>query len=114
DPYVGVAVFLEAHQQHTARHRPIADATAARRLGELSVAAGLQTLVPLLIVTLASGAIVGERERGTLAQIIGAGVSRGALGCGKFLGCALPLVAVLAPIALVVAAGAMMSGTAGL
>src|SRR5690606_31216169 len=37
-PYVGAAVFLEAHQQQLARHRPVEDAASFRRLGEMSVA----------------------------------------------------------------------------
>jgi ABC-2 type transport system permease protein len=114
DPYVGVAVFLEAHQQHNASYRPVADATPARRLGELSLAAALQVLLPLLIVTIASGAISVERERGTLAQILGTGVSKWAFGLGKLAGCAAPPLMVLVPIVVVVVAGAVFTQAPGL
>lgn len=100
-PFVGVTLFLEAHQQHVARHRPVADQTPAGRLGELTVAGALQTLVPLLIVALSYAAFAGERERGTLKLISSLGVSARALVLGKLIGGVLPLVAVLVPAALV-------------
>ena len=101
DPYVGVAVFLEAHQQQLARHRPAEDATAVRRLGELSAATALQVLVPLLIVMLTYPAFAGEREAGTLRQISSLGVGRLPLAVGKIAGALLPLAAVVVPATLV-------------
>jgi ABC-2 type transport system permease protein len=98
-PFVGVTLFLEAHQQHLARHRPAADQTAAARLGELSLAGALQTLVPLLIVTLAYAALAGERERGTLRLLASLGVTRRSLVVGKLVGCLIPLAVVLIPAA---------------
>jgi ABC-2 type transport system permease protein len=47
DPYVGVFVFLEAHKQQLARHRPIEDATPTRRLGQLTPATVSLILLPL-------------------------------------------------------------------
>lgn len=114
DPYVGVAIFLEAHQQHSARYRPVADATAARRLGELSPAGGIQVLAPLLIVVLASGAIVGERERGTLVQLLGTGVGRAALACGKLVACVSPLALLLGAATVAAAGTALVTGGPGL
>jgi ABC-2 type transport system permease protein len=108
DPYVGVTVFLEAHQQQLARHSDLEDATPVRRLGELSAAASLQVLVPLLIVTLTFSAFAGERESGTLRHVASLGLSRWALGLGKLLGTALPLMTVLAP-ATVIGVLAMVS-----
>ncbi|MEL7363812.1 MAG: ABC transporter permease subunit, partial [Bacteroidota bacterium] len=79
--------------------RPAEDATAAARLGELTAAAVLQWLVPLLIVLLTFGAFAGERERGTLRPLLSLGVSRRALAAGKALGAAAPLALVLIPAA---------------
>jgi ABC-2 type transport system permease protein len=97
DPFVGVSLFLEAHQQTAARHQPVADLTAARRLGEMSVATVLQQLVPLLIVTLTAGAFAGERERGNLRPLLATGVSRSAITLGKLGSCGLPVMATVVP-----------------
>jgi ABC-2 type transport system permease protein len=108
DPYVGVSVFLEAHQQQLSRHRPIEDATPTRRLGTLSAAMSLQVLVPLLIVVLTFASIAGEREEGTLRHLLSLGVPRTTLLVGKTLGAMLPLAAVLVPAAIVGAAGMLV------
>lgn len=47
EPYLGVAVYLEAHKRNATQYRPAADATAAARFGELTGAGVLQLLVPL-------------------------------------------------------------------
>ncbi|MEM8556899.1 MAG: ABC transporter permease subunit [Bacteroidota bacterium] len=97
--YTGVALFMEGHAIQDARYRPAEDASAAARLGELTAAAVLQWLVPLLIVLLTFGAFAGERERGTLRPLLSLGVSRQALAAGKALGAAAPLALVLVPAA---------------
>src|SRR4051812_17292267 len=74
DAYTGVAVWLEAHKQNDFKYRPAQDATAVARFGELSAAAVLQLLVPLLIVLLAFPAFAGERDLGTLRQVLSLGV----------------------------------------
>ncbi|MEO1632345.1 MAG: ABC transporter permease subunit, partial [Bacteroidota bacterium] len=98
--YTGVALFMEGHAIQDARYRPAEDASAAARLGELTAAAVLQWLVPLLIVLLTFGAFAGERERGTLRPLLSLGVSRRALAAGKALGAAAPLALVLVPAAI--------------
>lgn len=97
EPFVGTTVFLEAHRQNQTAFLPAQDATAMRRFGELSSALALQMLVPLLIVLLAFGALAGERERGTLRQVLSLGVSPTALVFGKALGLTLCVVVLLAP-----------------
>lgn len=110
DPFVGVSVFLEAHQQQLARHRPAEDATPIRRLGELSAAMSLQLLVPLLVVVLTHGAFAAEREQGTLRQLASLGIGRWTLTVGKALGAVVPLAAVLLPASFIGVA-AMLRGT---
>lgn len=96
DPYVGVAAWLEAHKQNEFRYRPAQDRTAVQRFGELTAAEACLVVVPLFIVLIAFGALAGEREQGTLRQVLSLGVSRGQLFLGKALGtvAALGLVAV--------------------
>ncbi len=100
EPFVGTTVFLEAHRQNQASFLPAQDATAMRRFGELTAATGLQLLVPLLLVLLTFGALAGERERGTLRQVLSLGVRPRDLVLGKALGLGLALGVLLLPFAL--------------
>jgi len=99
DPYLGVSLFLEAHKQNTANYRPVEEATPVQRFGELTAAATLQGLIPLLIVLLAYAAFAGEREQRTLRQLLSLGVDRKDLALGKALGVAAPLLVLLIPAA---------------
>jgi ABC-2 type transport system permease protein len=102
--YLGVAIWLEAHYQNLSSHRPIEDKTTLQRFGELTVAWTLQYLVPLLIILLAFSAFAGERERGTLRQLVSLGVPSRKLALGKALGVAAALALVLLPATLLAAA----------
>jgi len=98
EPFVGTTVFLEAHRQNQAAFLPAQDATAMRRFGELTAATGLQLLAPLLIVLLTFGALAGERERGTLRQVLSLGVRPRDLVLGKALGLGAVVLALLCPV----------------
>jgi ABC-2 type transport system permease protein len=98
--YVGQTVWLEAHWQNLASHRPAEDRTAVQRFGELTAAAVLQLLLPLVIVLLSFSAFAGERETGTLRQLASLGVPGRALALGKALGVAAALGLVLVPAAI--------------
>ncbi len=84
--YTGTAIFLEAHKQNEFLFRPAKDTASVSRFGELTAAAVLQMLVPLLIILLSFAAFSGEREAGTLRQTLSLGISRRTLGFGKALG----------------------------
>ncbi len=86
DPYVGVSVWLEAHNQNQFEYRPAQDATAAQRFAELTAALVLQLLLPLLIILVSFSAFAGEREQGTLRQLLSLGVKPKQLAAGKALG----------------------------
>ena len=112
DPYAGTSVWLEAHRQNDFLLRPAQDATAAQRVGALTAAQVLQHLVPLLIILLTFGALAGERERGTLRQLLSTGIGRRELAVGKSLGIAGALALLLVPAA-VVGAAALVVGSPG-
>lgn len=97
DPYVGVAAYLEAHKQNEFQFRPAMDATAAQRFGQWTAASILQVLMPLLIVVLVFPAFAGEREQGTLRQLLSLGVPAAKLALGKALGLSMALGAVMVP-----------------
>jgi ABC-2 type transport system permease protein len=95
--YTGTIQYLEAHKENQASYKPAADATALQRFGNLSGAMVLQLLVPLLIVLLCFAMVSGEREDGTLRQLMSIGVPRRTLIWGKAAGAAMALGAVLLP-----------------
>ncbi len=97
DPYMGVAVWLEAHKQSDFKFRPAQDRTAVQRFGEMTGAEVLQVFLPLFIVLMTFSAFAGEREQGTLRQVLSLGVSRHDLALGKALGVAGALGLVLLP-----------------
>jgi ABC-2 type transport system permease protein len=104
DPFLGVFVFLEAHKQQLARHRPIEDAAPTRRLGLLTPSTAVLVLLPLLVIALTFSSFAGERELGTLRPLLALGVSRWSLLAGKAAGALVPLAMVCVPATVVAAA----------
>lgn len=97
DPYVGVAVWMEAHKQNDFAFRPAQDRTAVQRFGEMTGAEVLQVLLPLFIVLMTFSAFTGEREQGTLRQLMSLGVQPRQLALGKAGGIAAAIGLVLLP-----------------
>lgn len=97
DAYLGITLYLEAHWQNPDQYRPVEDGSPAQRFGELTAAAVLQLLLPLLCVLLSFSAFAGEREQGTLRQALSLGVRKRDLAIGKALGVAAALGLLLAP-----------------
>ncbi|TVS16380.1 MAG: DUF3526 domain-containing protein [Gammaproteobacteria bacterium] len=104
DPYLPVTVWMEAHRQNEALYRPAQDAGSAVRFGRLTPATIVGALLPLLIVLVAAPAISGERERGTLTQLLAQGVAPGRWVLGKGLALATLLAGLLLPLWLLVTA----------
>jgi ABC-2 type transport system permease protein len=109
--YLGVAVWLEAHYQNPFRFRPAEDATVVQRFGELTAVVVLQLLIPLFIILLAFPAFAGEREQGTLRQLLSLGIDRKTLAFGKALGIAGALAALLVPAAIIGVAALALAAT---
>jgi ABC-2 type transport system permease protein len=114
DPYVGVSVWLEAHKQNEFKFRPVQDATSIQRFGELTAAVVLQILIPLLIVLLSFATFAGEREQGTLRQVMSLGIGRSHLAIGKAVGIASALAVVLVPAVIIGVAALMLTSSTGL
>jgi ABC-2 type transport system permease protein len=114
DPYMGVAVWLEAHKQNEFKYRPAQDRTAVQRFGEMTAAETLQVLIPLFIVLMTFSAFAGEREQGTLRQVLSLGVSRRDLVLGKALGIAMALGLILVPATIVGVAALALTSAGGL
>ena len=99
--YAGTAIFLEAHKQNFAIGRPATDQSSVGRFGDLSGAMILQLLMPLLIIFLGFTAFAGERESGTLRQVMSMGVTNRQLLWGKALGVGTVVLIVVVPCVLV-------------
>lgn len=112
EPYTGIAVWLEAHKQNETILRPSEDATVAQRFGDMTVALVLQTVLPLVIIMLGFNTFAGERERGTLRQLLSVGVRPRDLVFGKMLGFAAALAFILGPAVLLGAAILALIGPA--
>lgn len=85
DAFVGQAVWLEAHRQNETLFRAARDGTLAARMGQLNLAFVLQTVLPLMALLLGHAAWAGEREQGTLRQLLSLGVRPTQLLAGKAL-----------------------------
>jgi ABC-2 type transport system permease protein len=109
--YTGTAVFMEAHRQNFAIGRPASDQSAIARFGDLSGANILQLLLPLLIIFLGFTAFSGERESGTLRQVMSMGVTNRQLLWGKALGVGTAVMIVVLPCVLVGAIAISMAET---
>ncbi len=81
--YAGNAVRLEAHRQNELQFRTARDGTLAARMGQLSLSFVLQTVLPLIALLLGHAALAGERDHGTLRQLLSLGVRPGQLLAGK-------------------------------
>jgi len=107
-PYVGSTLWLRAHRQSETKFRPAQDTTGLQRFGSLSAAWVLQVLGPLLVVVLGFNAFAGEREQGTLRQVMSVGVSPRALLLGKALALGAALMLLLLPAAIVASVAALL------
>jgi ABC-2 type transport system permease protein len=97
DNFTGTNIWVEAHYQNPSRGRPIEDSTALQRFGELTAAGVLQLLMPLIIIFLTFDLFAGERERGTLRQVLSIGIRPRKIVFGKMLGFSAALLLLLVP-----------------
>ena len=98
--YTGVSVWMEAHIQNPAENRRARDGSAIQRFGDLTGALILQILLPLMIIFLGFTAFSGEREQGTLRQLMSLGLPPQQLLWGKALGIGAAIAVVLLPCVL--------------
>lgn len=102
--HVGNAIWLEAHYRDPAALRPVEDAVEIQRIAEMSPVWVLQVFAPLLAIVLLFGAVAGERESGTLRQLMASGLRPAAFLMGK----AASALVLLAALVLVVMAGSLI------
>ncbi len=113
DPYIGGSTWLEAHNQNPFAHRAVQDTPAMARFADLTAANTLQLLVPLLILLIAFQSFTGERERGTLRQLLSLGIDPAKLAIGKVVGVVVALSLLLVPAGILGALALVGTGPAG-
>ena len=85
NPFVGNALFLEAHRQNSSSFKQYVSSTAYMGLGYLSGATIILVIWPLVLIALAFNSVSGERVQGTLRQLVSQGISVKQLLFGKTL-----------------------------
>lgn len=110
ETFTGTAIWIEAHNQNPAQFRAADDATSMIRFGELTAAAVLQTLAPLLIIVVGFPLFARERERGTLRQLLSLGITPARLAAGKAAGALAALALVLLPALVIGVAALSLAG----
>jgi ABC-2 type transport system permease protein len=85
NPFVGNALFLEAHRQNSSSFKQYVSSTGYMGLGYLSGATIILVIWPLVLIALAFNSVSGERVQGTLRQLVSQGTSVRQLLLGKTL-----------------------------
>lgn len=100
DFVIGQSLFLEGHRQNTAMFAESSASADFGGLSYLSPALIYQLFAPLIIILLAHGAIVREREAGMLISLLSLGLTGTRLLLGKALALLSFIVILLLPLVL--------------
>ncbi len=82
--FAGLAVWMEAHYQDPAVFRRAEDGGELSRYSQLTPAFLFMVAAPLLIFLMMYGSVSGEREDGTLRQLLASGVNARDFFAGKY------------------------------
>ena len=85
DAFTGNTIYLEGHRQNSANFGDVRQSSLLVRFGQLTPAFVLQSLAPLMLIFLGFGAIAGERQQGTLKQLLAHGAPLRSVMVGKVL-----------------------------
>lgn len=110
EPFVGQAVWLEAHVQNDLLYRPRGDATPLERAGLRHPAGLLIALAPPAAFLLAFALVAREREQGVLRLSLGVARDPLLLALSKALTLWCVLLGVLLPLVAVAALGVALDG----
>ncbi len=108
--FAGQAIWMEAHNRNPAVFRRAEETAESAALAALSPAWVLQYPMALVMLLFLFGAVAGERESGTLRQVLAAGVDARGLFAGKIAGAGMIAGALVTPA---IVASLMMSPRGG-
>lgn len=101
--FAGIAVWLEAHIQNPTRFRRAESTGDLSRFVSLSPAWVMQVVIPLIVILLLFAAYAGEREDGTLRQVMSLGIAPKTIFYGKLRGASIALLKLLVPVFVLIA-----------
>lgn len=102
--WMGSMIWMEAHRRNLPEFRAAEDGAGRDQASAVSVAWVLQSVVPLLLLIAGFASIAGERERGTLPQLLAQGVPMRMIVIGKGLAILVAISLVLVPLLIAVTA----------
>lgn len=91
EKFLGISVFLEAHNRNEADYAAAADQTGLSRFGSISPDFILLFLIPLFIILIGHNVMSKEYERGTFRLVKSQGVNMTYLVLGKWMGIYIPI-----------------------
>ena len=108
--FAGLAIWLEAHYQDPAVFRRAEDGGELSRYVQLTPAFLVLTIAPLIVFLMLFGCVAGEREDGTLRQLLATGVESKTFFGGKLgAGLRITIIAFTLVFAAVVAVAGLVS-----
>ena len=100
--YTGLAVWMEAHRRNPAAFRYAEGSGDLAKFITLNPAWIMQVVLPLIIILLLFSSYAGEREDGTLRQLLSHGVSLNAIFQGKMKAALLIVLKLLVPLVAII------------
>jgi ABC-2 type transport system permease protein len=114
DPFVGEAVWLEAHLQNDLLNRPLQGSNAFERIGLADPAGLFIRFAPLVVFLLAFAAVARDREQGTLALALSVAASGRSIAAIKMASVtATASITLVGALSAVAVAGTVLGGAAG-
>ncbi len=95
--FAGIALWMEAHKQNPAVYRRAEDRSDLQQFADLNPAWILQIFGPLIIFCAMFAVVAGEREDGTLRQLLSVGVSSNTVMVGKVIAGIVGLLLIFSP-----------------
>jgi len=100
--YSGLAIWMEAHRRNPATFRYAEGAGELANFVSLTPAWIMQAIIPLVIILLLFSSYAGEREDGTLRQLLSHGISLRAISNGKIRAALYTILKLLLPLSFLI------------
>ena len=100
--YSGLAIWMEAHRRNPATFRYAEGAGELANFVSLTPAWIMQAIIPLVIILLLFPSYAGEREDGTLRQLLSHGISLRAISNGKIRAALYTILKLLLPLSFLI------------
>ena len=100
--YSGLAIWMEAHRRNPATFRYAEGAGELANFVSLTPAWIMQAIIPLVIILLLFSSYAGEREDGTLRQLLSHGISLRVISNGKIRAALYTILKLLLPLSFLI------------